>query len=91
MESRAVVIFRGLVQGVYFRANCAEKAGTLGLHGYVRNLDDGSVEAVFEGDRPGIEACIDWNKTSQPRARVEAVEVTWSAPRGDLRGFHIRH
>jgi acylphosphatase len=90
MESRAVVIFRGRVQGVYFRANCAEKAETLGLHGYVRNLADGSVEAVFEGDRPGIEACIDWNKTSQPRARVEEIEVIWSEPRGDLQGFHIR-
>jgi acylphosphatase len=91
MEVRAVVIFRGRVQGVYFRANCVEKAESLGLHGYVRNTPDGSVEAVFEGDRPGIEACIDWNKTSQPYARVEAVEVTWSEPRGDFRGFHIRH
>ncbi|TLZ56632.1 MAG: acylphosphatase [Methanobacteriota archaeon] len=91
MEVRAIVIFRGRVQGVYFRANCAEKAESLGLHGYVRNMPDGNVEAVFEGDRPGIEACIDWNKTSQPYARVEAVEVTWSEPRGDLRGFHIRH
>jgi len=91
MESRATVIFRGRVQGVYFRANCAEKAESLGLHGYVRNLPDGSVEAVFEGDRPGIEACINWNKTSQPYARVETVEVTWSEARGDARGFHVRH
>ena len=91
METRAIVVFRGRVQGVYFRANCAEKAEALGLQGYVRNMPDGSVEAVLEGDRPGIEACIDWNKTSQPYARVETVEVTWSEPRGDLRGFHIRH
>ncbi|TLZ84204.1 MAG: acylphosphatase [Methanobacteriota archaeon] len=41
MESRATVIFRGRVQGVYFRANCAEKAESLGLRGYVRNLPDG--------------------------------------------------
>jgi len=91
METRAVVIFRGRVQGVYFRANCAEKAESLGLQGTVRNLPDGSVEAVFEGDRPGIEACIEWNKTSQPYAHVEVVEVAWSEPRGDVRGFHIRH
>src|SRR5207247_44020 len=51
MESRATVIFRGRVQGVYFRANCAEKAESLGLHGYVRNLPEGSVEAVLEGER----------------------------------------
>lgn len=91
MVARAVVVFRGRVQGVYFRANCAERAEALGLHGYVRNLPDGSVEAVFEGDRPGIEVCIEWNKTSQPYATVETVEVAWREPRGDLRGFHVRH
>jgi acylphosphatase len=91
MQVRAVVIFRGRVQGVYFRANCAERAETLGLHGYVRNLPDGSVEAVFEGDRPGIEMCIEWNKTSQPYARVEAVEITWHEPKGEFRGFRVRH
>jgi acylphosphatase len=91
METRAVVIFRGRVQGVYFRANCAEKAESLGLRGYVRNLPDGNVEAVFEGDRPGIEACIEWNKISQPYARVVAVAVTWHEPKGDFRGFHVRH
>jgi len=91
MEARAVVIFRGRVQGVYFRANCAEKAESLGLHGYVRNLPAGQVEAVFEGDRAGIEACIEWNKTSQPYARVDAVDVTWSEARGEFRGFRIRH
>jgi acylphosphatase len=91
MNVRAVVIFRGRVQGVYFRANCAERAETLGIQGYVRNLTDGSVEAVFEGDRPGIEACIDWNKRSQPHARVDAVEVTWHEPKGEFRGFHVRH
>jgi len=89
MEIRAVVIFRGRVQGVYFRANCAEKAEALGLRGSVRNRGDGSVEAVFQGDRPGIEACIEWNKTSQPRARVETVEVSWHEPQPDLRSFRI--
>ena len=89
MEIRAVVIFRGRVQGVYFRANCAEKAEALGLRGFVQNRGDGSVEAVFQGDRPGIEECIEWNKTSQPRARVETVEVSWHEPQPDLRSFRI--
>jgi len=89
MEIRAMVIFRGRVQGVYFRANCAEKAEALGLRGFVQNRGDGSVEAVFQGDRPGIEACIEWNKTSQPRARVETVEVSWHEPQPDLRSFRI--
>ncbi len=64
------MIFRGHVQGVYFRAHCAEKAESLGLDGYVQNLPDGSVEAVFEGDRSVIEACIEWNRGSQPYAQV---------------------
>ncbi|MGI0150168.1 MAG: acylphosphatase [Thermoplasmata archaeon] len=91
MMTRAVVFFRGRVQGVYFRAHCAEKAQELGLSGFVQNRADGSVEAVFEGDRPGIEACIDWNKTSQPYARVDSMEVAWVEPKGDVRGFHVRH
>lgn len=91
MKARASVVFRGRVQGVYFRAYCAEKAGELGLDGYVRNLHDGSVEAVFEGDKSLIEMCIDWNKTSQPHGRVEAVEVSWSEPRGEIRGFRVYH
>src|SRR2546428_9610414 len=89
MRARAVVVFRGRVQGVYFRANCADKAEELGLDGYVRNMHDGTVEAVFEGDKSLIETCIDWNRKSQPYARVEAVEGNWSEPRGDVRGFQI--
>ncbi|HYV09137.1 MAG TPA: acylphosphatase [Thermoplasmata archaeon] len=91
MKGRARVIFRGRVQGVYFRAHCAEKAESLGLDGYVRNLPDGSVEAVFEGDRSVIEACIEWNRGSQPYAQVTGVEISWTSPRGDLNGFHVRH
>src|SRR5207247_606651 len=71
MRARAVVVFRGRVQGVYFRANCADKAEELGLDGYVRNMHDGTVEAVFEGDKSLIETCIDWNRKSQPYAREE--------------------
>ena len=90
MKLRAVAIFRGRVQGVYFRANCEEKARELGLDGSVRNRPDGSVEAIFEGERALIEACIEWNRTSQPRARVEAVHVTWHEPTGEFRGFAVR-
>jgi len=87
MKVRAVVVFVGRVQGVNFRAYCAEKAETMGLDGYVQNRWDGSVEAVFEGERSAIETCIEWNKTSQPYARVESVEVSWSEPNGEFHGF----
>lgn len=90
VKARAVVVFHGRVQGVYFRSHCEEKARELGLDGYVTNRWDGSVEAVFEGDRSVIEECIEWNKTSQPYAHVESVDVTWEAPTGEFRGFATR-
>ena len=90
MRVRATVLFHGRVQGVYFRAHCQEKAESLGLEGYVRNLPGGSVEAVFEGERALIEDCIEWNQGSQPAARVTSVDVEWAAATGELRGFEIR-
>ena len=90
MRVRATVIFHGRVQGVYFRAHCEEKAASLGLDGYVRNLPDGAVEAVFEGERDAVEDCIEWNRSSQPAARVTSVEITWGAGSGDFSGFEIR-
>src|SRR2546430_6129884 len=89
MEIRAVVIFRGRVQGVYFRANCAEKAEALGLRGFVQNRGDGSVEAAVQVDLPGIGARIEWNKTSPPPACVEPVQVSWHEPHPDLRSFPL--
>jgi acylphosphatase len=78
------------VQGVYFRANCQQKAEELGLVGYVRNLRDGTVEAVFEGDRSAIEAGIEWNATRQPRASVERADVAWETPTGEFSEFEVR-
>jgi acylphosphatase len=91
MMSRARVVFRGHVQGVYFRANCRRKAEELGLRGFVRNLRDGAVEAVFEGDRAAIEECVEWNATRQPYARVDRADVTWETPTGEFAGFEVRH
>ncbi len=88
--ARARVVFRGLVQGVYFRAHCERRAEELGLRGFVRNLRDGSVEAVFEGDRAAVEECIEWNATRQPHARVDRTEVTWEVPTGEFRDFGVR-
>ncbi len=89
MRVRARVVFHGRVQGVYFRANCEENARSLGLDGYVRNLPDGGVEAVFEGDRAVIEEAIAWNRSSQPAARVTTVDVEWGTTTGEFRGFSV--
>ena len=90
MQVRATVVFHGRVQGVYFRANCEEKAESLALQGYVRNLPGGSVEAVFEGERELIEECIEWNRSSQPAARVTSADIVWGPATGEFRGFEIR-
>lgn len=90
MRVRATVLFRGRVQGVYFRAHCEEKARSLGLEGFVRNLSGGAVEAVFEGERALVEECIEWNRGSQPAAHVTSVDIDWGPATGEFRGFVIR-
>ena len=84
---RATVVFKGKVQGVFFRANCEMEAERLGLTGYVRNLANGDVEAMFEGERSLVEEAIEWNKTSQPDAIVEDVQIEWSDPTGEYEEF----
>lgn len=91
MKSRAHVIFKGRVQGVFFRANTAEKARECGITGLVRNLRDGSVEAVFEGDGKMIKEVIDWCSSSQPYAKVEDVDIIWEEPTDEFPDFEIRH
>lgn len=66
---------RGRVQGVWYRANAQERAGELGLRGWVRNRDDGTVESVASGDDDAIEAYIEWCRRGPPAARVDRVEV----------------
>lgn len=86
---RAHVFVSGRVQGVYYRATTRERANGAGVDGWVRNLDDGRVEAVFEGPESAIEAMIEWCHTGPPTARVEDVEVEYCDPEG-AKGFEIR-
>jgi acylphosphatase len=79
----------GHVQGVAFRWKTRERAGSLGVDGWVRNLSDGSVEAVFEGDRDRLESLIRWFHEGPRGARVDDVDVTWEEP-GGAHGFSIR-
>lgn len=87
---RAHCIFHGRVQGVFFRANCEADAKRRGLVGWVRNLEDGTVEAVFEGPRDVVEEAMRWNRESQPHARVARVEVEWQEVTSGFSGFEIR-
>lgn len=80
----AHVYVSGRVQGVFYRANTQQKARSLGLTGWVRNLPDGRVEAVFEGDEGKIKAMISWCRGGPTGARVDDLKVEYNS---DLRGF----
>lgn len=88
---RARVRIKGLVQGVFFRYNTRERARKLGLTGWVRNVPDGSVECVIEGDKEKVEDLIKWCHHGPPGAHVEAVEVNWEDYRGEFADFSIRY
>lgn len=81
--ARARVVVRGRVQGVFFRAETSDRARSLGLAGWVRNAADGSVEAVFEGERERIESILEWCRRGPALAEVEDLEVTWEPLRGE--------
>lgn len=89
MPVRAHLFVRGKVQGVFFRQSMREVALRHGVKGWVRNLPDGRVEAVLEGEREAVEAVIEWARRGPPRARVEGVDVSWEDYRGEFDGFHI--
>ncbi len=88
-RTRAHVFVSGTVQGVYFRANTRDTATHKGVDGWVRNLDDGRVEAVFEGPSDAVEEMVEWCHSGSPASRVEDVDVEYAEPEG-LEGFSIR-
>ncbi|HEY63147.1 MAG TPA: acylphosphatase [Caldilineae bacterium] len=86
---RAHVYISGIVQGVFFRAETQRLARELGLTGWVRNLWDGRVEAVFEGEEQDVQHIIQWCWRGPEEAVVENVEVRYEPPTGKYRDFYI--
>jgi acylphosphatase len=86
-DVRARVLVSGRVQGVFFRYTCAQEAAAAGLRGFVRNLPDGRVEAVFQGSKPAVERLIAWCHAGPPAARVGQVTVSWEDPADGLGDF----
>lgn len=85
---RARVRVSGRVQGVWFRQSTADAVRGAGVAGWVRNLPDGSVEAVFEGTRAAVEQAVEFARVGPPHARVDDVELSWEEAAGE-QGFSV--
>lgn len=87
---RRHVVVSGRVHGVFFRDSTRREAQRLGVAGWVRNVDDGTVEAVFEGEADAVEAMLAFCRHGPERAQVDDLEVDAHEAVEGLRGFRIR-
>jgi len=88
---KAHAIITGLVQGVFFRMETQHTAQKHGVFGWVRNKHDGSVEAVFEGEKGEVEAVLAWCRRGPRRAVVNNVKVQWQEYTGEFNGFQVTY
>ncbi|ADP77339.1 acylphosphatase [Methanothermus fervidus DSM 2088] len=91
MKVRAHIFISGRVQGVFFRANTKKVAEKHGVKGWVRNLPDGRVEAVLEGEKEDVEKVIEFCREGPPLAKVTNVDVKWEKYKGEFRNFEVRY
>lgn len=89
-NAQAHVLISGRVQGVSFRYYTYHEALRLGLSGWVRNLNDGRVEASFEGAKAAVEQMIAWCQVGPPASSVDKVEVNWGEASGEFQSFGVR-
>jgi len=86
---RAHVIVKGLVQGVLFRDNTRKEAEKHTVFGWVKNKEDGTVEAVFEGNQAEVETLVQWCHTGSPFSRVDQIDIKWGNYTGKFLRFSI--
>jgi acylphosphatase len=91
MKSKVQVIISGRVQGVWFRANTKNKAEQLGITGWVRNTDDGKVEALFEGKDDHIKEMLEWCKHGPLMAKVTDVKIKQNPDQDEYNSFLIKY
>jgi acylphosphatase len=89
-KSRAKLIIKGIVQGVNFRYYTQREARKYSVSGWVRNLADGSVAAVFEGEEEDVEAMVQWCRLGPPGAHVTELVVQPEEHRGEFSSFSIK-
>ncbi|MCP6717933.1 MAG: acylphosphatase [Patescibacteria group bacterium] len=87
---RAHIIVSGRVQGVGYRNNTFQQAQKIGLSGWVKNLEDGRVEAVFEGEKQEVEKIINWAKKGPLLANISDFKIDWQEHKGEFSNFEIK-
>jgi len=90
-KTRAHVFISGRVQGVYFRQNTKQVAARHKVTGWVRNLMDGRVEAMFEGDEMSVNEVIEWCHVGPPKAKVDDVNVKFQKYTGEFPDFSVNY
>ena len=89
MMTRISVIVHGRVQGVAFRNYTCRQALELGVTGWIRNLPDGAVEGLFEGDDGAVTSLVEWCRSGPPAAQVERLDIRDGVYRGEFESFAI--
>lgn len=90
MNVRAHVFLTGTVQGVFFRSSTRSQARIHKVRGWIKNLPDGRVESVMEGEKSEVESLIEFCKKGPSGSRIENVEIEWERPSHSFSGFEIR-
>jgi acylphosphatase len=85
------LLIRGKVQGVYFRFNMQQVAKKNSVVGWVRNLPDGNVEALLEGNKDDVNQVLEWSKMGPENARVDEVKVDYGQYVGEYSDFIVRY
>ena len=91
MRARAHVFISGRVQGVFFRSETRYEAKKHGVTGWVRNLPDDRVEAVFEGEQENVKKLLEFCRRGPSGAKVTNADVNWETYSGEFRDFEIRY
>lgn len=87
----AHLVVHGHVQGVFYRASTARQAAVCGVRGWVRNLPDGNVEVMAEGEAAAVDTLVAWCRVGPSNAYVTDVDVTYLPARGEFSGFTVRY
>ena len=90
-KKTAIIKIKGRVQGVFFRDNTAKFAHECNLTGFVRNISDGSVEIIAEGNKWDIDKLINWCRKGPALAKVEKVNVEWKPFEGRFFDFRVKY